>query len=161
MPRIGLTLLDGDTGASLKRLELDPADVLRAGGEVPAPAAPAPEATRELREALKRAVAELQGARPALTALDRRLSLQLKREITGFRERVERLALKGDHVSSNRTGTGNRHARRVAAALMPGGRPQEQALSLLGILARHGTDWIPELAEALDPWAPEHLVLAL
>ena len=161
VPRVGLTLVDADVETSLARLELDLADVLRAGGELPVPATEAPAATRELRAALERAVAELHGARAGLSELDRGLGQQLKREIAGLRRRVERVALKADRALSNRSGKGHRHERRLAAVLMPGGRPQEGALSLLGILARHGTDWIRELAEELDPYAPEHLALYL
>ncbi len=163
VPRVSVTLVDGNVRASLERLEASVEDVLRARGTYTPPGndVPEPPVLAKLREAGLQVKRDLDALRPELSELDPGLALQLKRTGDQVRDLVAQLADKAVRVQSNRTGKGRRHERRANNALFPNLTPQERVFGPLQFVARHGDAWVGELLEEIDPLSSEHLVVHL
>jgi hypothetical protein len=116
---------------------------------------------RELRELAHRTAQELLKLRGRLAELDRGIAGQLKLAAKQLRTPIERLAERAERVQRNRSGGERRHLRRLRAALLPGGAPQEDVLPTLPFVARHGTDWVGALLAEMDPRPVEHVAVHL
>jgi len=161
--RLSVSLTDPDVRASLEALQCSVSDLLEAGGEWRAPGEGdvRPAVVDDLTALAKRTRADLLDQRGALSELDRRLSAGLKRAAGQIEDAVERVAKKAERVHANRSGHVRRHERRANHTLFPRGSLQERALGPLPFVARFGFDWLGELLEELDPFAPEHVHCAL
>lgn len=69
-------------------------------------------------------------------------------------EKATRALKKKDQARADRL-------RRTRDQLFPGGVLQERGLGLIGMVARHGTGALAEVARRMDPWAHGHQVLSL
>ena len=163
VPRVSCTLVDPECRVSIARLGLSIEDLARS-------APPAPESGTAAGEppwiARVRAIAgdagrEIDSLRADVAELDPSLLAQLKRASDQVRSAGDWFAEKAERVHQNRSGKGRRHLRRLSSALWPRGEPQERVLGPLPFVARFGEDWIGELADAIDPFSSDHLVLHL
>jgi len=163
VPRLSITLSDPDVRASLETLGHSLVDVLAARGEwrPGEEDGDRPPVLDDLHALAKQVRADLLSHKEAITEIDPRLASVLKRAAGQLGETVEKVAKKADRVQANRSGRGRRHERRANNALCPRSVPQERALGPLPYVARFGFDWLGELLEELDPFAPEHIHCAL
>jgi bacillithiol biosynthesis cysteine-adding enzyme BshC len=163
VPRVSITLVDGDVRFSLERLEASPEDILRARGAFTPSGSdvPEPPVLEKLRAAGEKAKRDLDALRPELSELDPGLAVQLKRAGDQVKELVNQLADKAVRVQSNRSGKGRRHERRANNALFPNLAPQERVFGPLQVVARHGVSWVAELLDEIDALESEHLVVHL
>jgi len=163
LPRLSVSLTDPELRASLETLGCSVADILEAGGEWrPAEeTGERPEVLDELLASAKRARQDLLAQKASLSELDPRLAGVLKRTADQVKDSIEKVAKKAERVHANQSGHGRRHERRANHALFPRGGPQERALGPLPFVAKFGLDWLDELLEELDPFAPEHVHCAL
>jgi len=161
--RASCTIVPPECLVSLRRLELSPADVLRARGSFApqAEATEAPEVIGALRAIAERAARELGTQRDALGALDRGLAVQLKQTAEQLRNLVEKLCAKAERVHANNSGKGARHQRRLANTLVPRGEPQERVLTSFEFVARYGDAWIADLLAGLEAQPSGEFVLEL
>jgi uncharacterized protein YllA (UPF0747 family) len=161
-PRLAATLLEPECERALARLELRVRDVLSGAlAETPPETEVHVPAADRLRGVAERTVRELGEARDDLARVDRGLAGQLRRTAAEVRDRIEGLARRAERVERNRLGKGDRHARRLRNALLPDGRPQEQVLSALTLVARHGREVLDRLADEIEPLPTEHCVVRL
>lgn len=163
VPRVSITLVDPETRLALRKMDASVADVLRARGEFAGtesnePQPPVLARMRELGVEYARRLSEL---RDDVGALDPSLPVLLKRTVDQVRSSIDSLAEKTERVHQNKSGKGRRHERRANNALFPRGQPQERVLAPLTPLSRFGTEWVHALAEELDPFALQHVVVHL
>ncbi|MFM7295919.1 MAG: bacillithiol biosynthesis cysteine-adding enzyme BshC [Planctomycetota bacterium] len=161
VPRWSATLIESETADTAAQLEVEVADVLATRGKSLAEEEeePPPAVVTELREIALRAARELVARKAALAELDRGLAANLPRTGDQIRSLVDKLCEKAERVHANRAGRGRRLVRRVTNALCPRGELQERVLPVLPFLARHGSDWIGELLDALGPLATGHILV--
>ncbi|MCB9914485.1 MAG: bacillithiol biosynthesis cysteine-adding enzyme BshC [Planctomycetes bacterium] len=163
VPRVSLTLVDGECERSLQKLEVAALEVLRARGAYDGPpgaraATTHGDAVRALAERTRR---ELLDSRAEIAAVDPNLSGLVKRTAEKVEEALAKLGDKIARVEANKGGKGRRHLRRLNQWLCPRGEAQERVLGPLYFVAAYGRDWIGELARELDPFTAEHLVVHL
>ncbi len=163
VPATAATLVDGETRASLERLDVGLAQVLRGGGgwQPPPVETPGSGALERLAAIEAETRARLAAERGGLVEIDPTLLPALKIAGRGVREAFERLTLKVEHARKNRAGKSQRHSRGLNARLCPDGRPQADVLPPFTWLARQGPEWIDELLGDLDPFGGEHLAVHL
>lgn len=163
VPRVSITLVDGEARQALAKVGATVGDVLRARGEfaVEKSTEPPPEVLARLRKIAADAARELGAARDGLAELDPSLPVLARRTIDQVKGSIESMAEKAERVHQNRSGKGKRHERRLNNALFPRGEPQERVLGPLLPLARFGEGWLAELLGELDPFPMEHLVVLL
>lgn len=159
VPRFSATVVEPETDAALARLGCGVADVL--AGRVEVAEAPEPAVVRALRELAGETAARVLESKEGLAALDPGLAAQGKRAAGIVRDALESLAGKAERVHRNRSGTGERHLRRVQNALLPRGEPQERVRGTLELVTRHGTDWLARLLEEIEPLPVEHVAVHL
>ena len=160
--RVSCTLVDDETRFALERCELDVAAALRARGEFAPSSEDTPAGPRvigELRASAAEAAQLVLRHRAALAELEPALAIGLKKAAEQIRGSVERVAEKAERVHKNRAGKGERHVRRVNAALGPRGAPQERVLGPFQFVARYGPAFVEALWEELPAFATEHLVV--
>jgi len=163
VPRLSATIVDPPTRAALDKLEVTVRAALAARGQL---GVDDREATESAVAASLRAIAsdmtsKLDGERGALAELDRGLSQQLKKASKQITELVDKLATKAERVAANAQGRGVRHFRRINNMLFPRELPQERVRGLLEVVAVHGSGWLDELLEEIEPLPTEHLVVTL
>jgi uncharacterized protein YllA (UPF0747 family) len=162
--RVSCTLVDDETRFALERCELDVAAALRARGEY-APraegATAGPPVVAALRASAEEAAQLVLRHRAALAELEPALAIGLKKAAEQIRGSVEKVAEKAERVHKNRAGKGERHVRRVNAALGPRGAPQERVLGPFQFVARYGAAFVEALWEELPAFATEHIVVHL
>jgi bacillithiol biosynthesis cysteine-adding enzyme BshC len=163
IPRLSVSLTDSDIRASLETLGCSVADILEAKGEWRPieEEGERPAVLDDLHALAKKSRADLLGQRAALSELDPRLAASLERAAGQVQEKVEKVAKKAERVHANQSGHGRRRERRANHTLSPHGHPQERTLGPLPFVAKFGFDWLGELLEELDPFAPEHVHCAL
>jgi uncharacterized protein YllA (UPF0747 family) len=162
--RVSCTLVDDETRFALQRCELDVAQALRARGAVsPAAedAADRPPVVAELRASADEAAQLVLRHRAALADREPALAIGLKKAAEQIRGSVEKVAEKAERVHKNRAGKGERHVRRVNAALGPRGALQERVLGPYQFVARYGDAFVEALWEELPAFATEHVVVHL
>jgi hypothetical protein len=160
--RVSCTLVDDETRFALERSELDVAAGLRARGAVTSSASGSDDGlpvVAELRASADEAAQLVLRHRAALAELEPALAIGLKKAAEQIRGSVEKVAEKAERVHKNRAGKGERHVRRVNAALGPRGAPQERVLGPFQFVARHGPAFVELLWEELPAFATEHLVV--
>lgn len=118
------------------------------------------DAADRLRGAGAEARRGLLASRADLARIDPGLAGQLARLARGLEGDLERLARRAERARANALGQDRRRARRIAHALTPSGRAQEEVLCPFAPLARHGAAWLESLTE-LEPLGAEHVVLHL
>ena len=149
---------------SLAKLELDLAGALAARGTLSEAGDAKDEddpAAAALRETARRAAELVRDARAGVSRVDPGLAQQLKKAAGQLETQVGKIADKVNRVRANQRGSAGRHQRRLDNALFPRGAPQERIHGALGVVARHGTGWIAEVLEQVDPLPTEHLVIHL
>jgi len=163
VPRLSATVVDPPTRAALDKLGLSVRDALAAGGRLGADQSGTIETgvAASLRSIALELTRKLDGERGALAEIDRGLSTQLKRVSRQITELVGKLATKADRVAANSEGRGARHFRRIDNTLFPRELPQERVRGTLEVLARHGSAWLDELLQEIEPLPTEHLVIGL
>ena len=164
VPRVSATLVDGDTRASLDRLELDLREVLgnpavlETQGEG---ATDSPPVVAKLRETAERAARDLAEHKAELSELDPSLGVNLKKTAQQIRGLVEKIVGKAERVHANSKGKGKRHVRRLSGVLVPRGLPQERVLGPMPFMARYGMGWVDALYEEWPALSSEHLAIHL
>lgn len=162
-PRPGVTLVESSQaraleaeGLALTDLRADPEALLaRWAREANPGIEPAFARARETIAREMEAIGEALGALdPTLRAAADSAKGRTLHQVGGLEEKAMRALKKRDLVRTERL-------RRTRDALFPGGAPQERALGLVGLVARHGEAVISELRERIDPWAKGHQVIAL
>jgi uncharacterized protein YllA (UPF0747 family) len=110
------------------------------------------------REAVERGMAEVEDAvaavDPTLRAAAEGARGRALHQIEALQEKATRALKKLDQIRAERL-------RRTRDALCPGGAPQERVLGLSGLLSRHGTAVIDEIASKMDVWARDPQVIKL
>ncbi len=156
VPRWGGVIAEPFVDRLLERLDLGADDVMRDDGTVarrilrrdlPASVEPALAA---LRATLDSSAAELHAAGREIDAvLDRAIDGRIRRaaQIVDDLERLLERHLR------RRTDIAHAQFQRVAAALMPGGTPQERLLSSAPMHAVHGRAWVDAAMSAATEWA--------
>jgi bacillithiol biosynthesis cysteine-adding enzyme BshC len=163
VPRVSLTLVDGDTRYALERVEAGVEEVLRASGAF-APTTEEdgePEVIAALRRVSEEASAALTAHRSELAELEPALGITLKKTAEHVRSSIGKVIDKATRVHQNRAGKGARQVRRVNHTLMPRGVPQERVLGPFQFIARFGPDFLDALWREIPSTATEHLVLHL
>ncbi|MDG1985090.1 MAG: bacillithiol biosynthesis BshC [Planctomycetota bacterium] len=163
VPRVSLTLVDGDTRYALTRVGAEVEDVLRAAGafQPDATGSDEPEVLEALRRVSEEASAALTAHRSALAALEPALGITLKKTAEHVRSSIGKVIDKATRVHQNRAGKGARQVRRVNHTLMPRGVAQERVLGPFQFIARFGSAFVDALWREIPPSATEHLVLHL
>ncbi|MEZ5979632.1 MAG: bacillithiol biosynthesis BshC [Planctomycetota bacterium] len=163
VPRQHATLVSPMVREALRKRDVDLESVLRARGVVEdAPvAADRPEVLDRLRETIARHANELRDLRSELSEIDKGLAHHLRRAAEENADRARKILERAERVHGNRAGKSRKHARRLANTLFPDGAPQEAVSTTLQYACAFGTDWIDALADAIDPFPSEHLVLEL
>lgn len=164
VPRQRTTLLTPTTREALRKRGVGLEAVLRGhelGNLEANEPAQRPSVLERLRETTQRHADELKALRADLSEIEKGLAHRLRRAADENADRIETLRARAERVVANRSGTTRRHERRLANTLLPRERPQEEVLTTAQFTAAFGTDWIAELAAAVDPFASEHLVLEL
>ena len=163
IPRLSVSLTDPEVRASLETLGCSVADILAAKGEWQSTeeVGERPAVLDDLHALAKKARADLLAQKAALNELDPRLAASLGRAAGQVQDKVERVAKKAERVHANQSGHGRRRERRANHLLSPRANPQDRALGPLPFVAKFGFDWLGELLEELDPFAPEHIHCAL
>lgn len=164
-PRISCTLVDDETRFALERCELEVGAGLRARGAYAAAGdsdgESGPPVIADLRASAAEAAALVLRHRAALAELEPALAIGLKKAAEQIRGAVDKVADKAERVHKNRAGKGERHVRRVNAALGPRGLPQERVLGPFQFYARFGPAFVDALWEELPALCSEHLVVHL
>ena len=164
VPRQHATLVSAMAREALTKRGVELEAVLRARGAWAQSSDDADERPPVL-DALKAVVArhtdELDELRGELFEIEKGLAHRLRRTAKENADRIEKLRTRAERVVQNRAGKARRHERRLSNTLCPKGRPQEEVLTTAQYASAFGTAWIAALAEAVDPFASEHLVLEL
>jgi bacillithiol biosynthesis cysteine-adding enzyme BshC len=163
VPRVSLTLVDGDTRYALERVGADVEEVLRASGAFAPSTADhrEPEVISALRRVSEEASTALTAHRSELAELEPALGITLKKTAEHVRSSIGKVIDKATRVHQNRAGKGARQVRRVNHTLMPRGVPQERILGPFQFIARFGPDFLDALWREIPSTATEHLVLHL
>jgi len=163
VPRVSVTLLDGDTRHALGRVGAEVDEVLRAGGDFSPPEdrGAEPEVIGALRRVSEEASAALTAHRAELAELEPALGITLKKTAEHVRASIGKVIDKATRVHQNRAGKGARQVRRVNHTLVPRGAPQERVLGPFQFVARFGPDFVETLWRELPATSTEHLVLHL
>lgn len=164
VPRQRATLLSPMAREALRKRGVELEEVLRARGawsRATSDPDERPAVLDELKAAVERHTAELDALRDDLSNVEKGLALRLRRTAKENAHRIEKLRERAERVVANRAGKERRHERRLSNTLFPKERPQEEVLTTAQYACAFGSDWIGELAAAVDPFASEHLVLAL
>ncbi len=151
-PRHGYTLITARQGALLERCNVGISDVLSDRFDPAAVAeALASPALLELFAERRTAVeSELALLAEPLSELDPGLPTRLRQTTDRVDQQLAQLQQRAMRTELARRGISVRELRRLAAEILPTGKPQERVLSLLHIAAQHGLSWI----SALDPISP-------
>ncbi len=163
LPRPSLTLLEPAQARALEAeqlkltdLEGDPEGLLSQWAREAYPDVEA--AFARTREAIDR---EMGTVETTLAALDPTLRAAADAARGRTLHQVETLHEKAIRVLKKRDRTRAERLRRTRDALFPGGSFQERGLGFVGTLARHGPGLIPQIEEAMDPFARGHQVIPL
>lgn len=144
VPRPGASILSKLAARAMRKLAIDPAELLariesRANAAAAAPdSSPWLERGRALRDEARRYVDELKLASPALESAATRRGEQLVQSLDALLERVRVALTEGDAHARQRWSL-------LENTLRPGGKPQDRLLNALPFLADHG----PALIDAL------------
>lgn len=162
VPRISCTLVEEEQRSAFVKVGTDLRGALAARGELSAPADPdAPPIIAALRVTGEQTSQALRAHRAELAQLEPALAAGLKKTAGQISHLIDKLATKAERVHANRSGKGQRQARRLNHGLMPKGQPQERVLGPLAPTARYGTAWIDALYAELPAVCSEHLVVHL
>ncbi|QDV10151.1 hypothetical protein Poly30_57130 [Planctomycetes bacterium Poly30] len=164
LPRVSITLVDGDTRHALDRVEADVETILRAKGTFQPPEIDLdaePQVVQDLRRVTGEIAAELLRYRGAVAEIEPALGITLKRAAGHVERSIEKVIDKAMRVHKNSTGKGVRQVRRVNSMLYPREVPQERLLGPFQFVARFGADFVPSLWAEIPFASTEHLVLNL
>ena len=163
VPRHGYTLLDPSEAELLQRLDI-PVESAVSPDFDPSPAieAAVPEDIRrafgDARTALRASLAGLESTvrelDPSLEARWRQATDRADREIEKLQDRAARVALGRRGVSAARL-------QALLTSVRPGGRPQERALSFVGLAARFGVQWLRRLPGEDAPGRFSHYAVTI
>jgi bacillithiol biosynthesis cysteine-adding enzyme BshC len=163
LPRPSLTLVEPAQARALEAeqlklmdLEADPEGILSQWAREAYP--DVETAFARTREAIER---EMGAVEATLAALDPTLRAAADAARGRTLHQVETLHEKSIRALKKRDQTRAERLRRTRDALFPGGSFQERGLGFVGILARHGLGLIPQIEEAMDPFARGHQVIQL
>jgi bacillithiol synthase len=163
LPRPSLTLVEPAQARALEAeqlkltdLEADPEGLLSQWAREAYPDVEA--AFARTREAIDR---EMGTVETTLAALDPTLRAAADGARGRTLHQVETLHEKAIRALKKRDQTRAERLRRTRDALFPGGSFQERGLGFVGLLARHGLGLIPQIEEAMDPFARGHQVIQL
>jgi uncharacterized protein YllA (UPF0747 family) len=163
IPRPSLTLVEPAQARALEAeqlkltdLEGDPEGLLSQWAREAYPDVEA--AFGRTREAIAR---EMGTVETTLAALDPTLRAAADAARGRTLHQVETLHEKAIRVLKKRDRSRAERLRRTRDALFPGGSFQERGLGFVGTLARHGPGLIPQIEEAMDPFARGHQVILL
>jgi len=163
MPRPSLTLVEPAQaraleaeGLKLTDLEADPEGLVSRWAREAYPEVES--AFARAREAIER---EMGTVESTLGALDPTLRAATDGARGRALHQVETLHEKAIRALKKRDQTRAERLRRARDALFPGGSFQERGLGLVGLLSRHGRGLVPDIEEAIDPFARGHQVIAL
>jgi hypothetical protein len=159
--RGGVSVVDTACARSLAACSLQVEDVLAGQARGGEPADPPPVALERLRGIAEEAGSSLRALRPDLARIDRGLAARLRRAAAQVEGLVGGIAERAERVHRNRGGSRGRHLRRVEGTLRPGGGLQEERLGPFSLVARHGRGCLEPVADALDSFGAEHLVVHL
>lgn len=164
LPRVSMTLVDGDTRYALGRIEASVETILRAKGEFRPPEIDLdaePQVVQDLRRLTGEISAQLLEHKSALAEIEPALGITLKRTAGHVERSVEKVIDKAMRVHKNGTGKGVRQVRRANSMLYPRDVPQERLLGPFQFVARFGADFVPSLMAEIPFASTEHLVLNL
>ncbi len=163
LPRPSLTLVEPAQARALEAeqlkltdLEADPEGLVSQWAREAYPDVEA--AFARTREAIER---EMSTVESTLAALDPTLRAAADAARGRTLHQVETLHEKAIRALKKRDQTRAERLRRTRDALFPGGAFQERGLGFVGTLARHGLGLIPQIEEAMDPFARGHQVILL
>lgn len=163
VPRVSMTWVDEEAGASLQKSGLTVAQVLAGGGalEVPATETALPPVFDRIRSLVAEAQTALRAERRALAEVEPSLDTGLRRAADQMGQGIEKLLAKAERIHQNRGGKVARHIRRLNHRLMPREQLQERVLGPLEFFARYGTPWVQALLQATPALHATHLVLTI
>lgn len=164
IPRVSLSLVDGDTRYALGRIEATVETILRAKGQFQPPKIDLeaePEVVQKLRALTGTITAQILEHKSALAALEPALGTTLKRTTGQVEHSITKVIDKAMRVHKNSTGKGVRQVRRVNSMLFPRDVPQERLLGPFQFVARFGPDFVPSIWTEVPFASTEHLVVHL
>ena len=164
LPRVSLSLVDGDTRYALERVGATVEEILRKKGQFKPPEIdldkepPVVRNLRKLSDDIKAQILEYKGD---IAELEPALGITLKRTAGHVESSLGKVIGKAMRVHKNNTGTGARQVRRVNSMLYPRDVPQERLLGPFQFVARFGAGFVPALMEEIPFASTEHIVLHL
>jgi len=164
LPRVSLSLVDGDTRYALQRVESTVEAILRARGQFQPPEIDLdaePEVVQELRRVQESVAEEILKHRAGLAELEPALGITLKKTAGHVQQSIGKVIDKAMRVHKNNTGKGVRQVRRVNSMLYPREAPQERVLGPFQFVARFGDAFVPSLFDEIPFASVEHIVVHL
>ena len=164
LPRVSISLVDGDTRYALKRVGSTVEEILRLKGQFKAPEIDLdeePPVVQNLRKLTGEITAQMLEHKGALAALEPALGITLKKTAGHVEHSIGKVIGKAMRVHKNNTGKGVRQVRRVNSMLFPRDVPQERLLGPFQFIARFGPDFTPALMGEIPFASTEHIVLHL
>ena len=163
IPRVSMTFVDEECGASLKKTGLTLEQVLAGKGELELENKDdsAPAVIGEIEAIVARAQERLKAKRSELASIEPSLDTGLRRAADQMSGGIDKLLSKALRIHQNKGGKQKRHIRRLNHRLMPKGIPQERVLGPLEFYTRYGPDWALALYDACPPICASHLAMTL
>ncbi len=164
LPRVSISLVDGDTRYALGRVESTVEEILRAKGQFQVPDVDPddePAVVRNLRQLTDQITAQILEHKSDLAELEPALGITLKKTAGHVETSIGKVIGKAMRVHKNNTGKGVRQVRRVNSMLYPRDVPQERLLGPFQFIARFGSEFTPALMGEIPFASTEHMVLHL
>ncbi len=160
VPRASITLIDPSLHGILRRLEID--DVLSTDYDQlrnHLPEAHDPVVNRHLDQLESATREHLAALRDHLNNIDKSFAASLTSPEANINKTLDKIRKKAERMLSNRSGTGHRQVKKLAAFLRPRGALQDRQLCAFQFLVRHGLSMMNELEPVIDVWDYRHKVI--
>ncbi|MEM8709633.1 MAG: bacillithiol biosynthesis BshC [Planctomycetota bacterium] len=164
IPRVSISLVDGDTRYALERIDATIETILRERGAFQPPEIDLdaePEVVQNLRASSEAIAEQLLGHKAGLAALEPALGITLKKTAGHVQHSIGKVIDKAMRVHKNSTGKGVRQVRRANSMLYPREAPQERVLGPFQFVARFGSAFVPSIHAEIPFASTEHIVLHL
>ncbi len=164
MPRSGFTLLDEHSSKLFQRYNLTLPDFFH-GAEVLRERIAATLVPAGLNGALQETAARvdqaIEGLHREISGFDPTLALALDRSSRKIRYQIGKIERKTAREAIRRDSRATRDATYLSHLIYPERHVQERLYSILPFLAKHGTDLVSQLYEAVDPHCPDHRLVVV
>ena len=165
LPRVSATFLEPGVARAAELAGLDGAALFDAPRLLSASAGAATAVTSALGQDDARIAAIEARARALLEALDRLPDARSSRRLRSSRAAIERAVggvierLRREQLEA--AGLTRQRLEKIAAAVLPDGKPQERVANVTQFLGLHGPEFIARAVEALDPFRAAHRIVRI